>query len=212
MSTDHGKVLLQIARASIAEALGIKSTATDDTDKDADWKQADWEQAGWLQQPGACFVTLMQGDQLRGCIGTLEAHRSLLDDVTANARAAALKDTRFSPLSRDEFDETQIEVSLLSAMQPLDFSSEQDALDQLRPGIDGMVFEYGYQRSTFLPQVWEQLPDSRDFMARLKQKAGLPANFWADGVKLFRYTVSKYKESDYDALTETSAETLSEVS
>ena len=85
----------------------------------------------------------MQGDELRGCVGSLEARRSLLDDVKANARAAAFKDTRFSPLTRDEFDVTQVEVSLLSPMQPLDFASEQDALDQLHPDIDGIVFEYG---------------------------------------------------------------------
>lgn len=201
MSTDQGKILLQIARVSIAEALNIQLPECDEID----------EQADWLQQPGACFITLTQGGQLRGCVGSLEARRSLLDDVKSNARAAAFKDTRFSPLRRDEFDTIQVEVSLLTPTQPLDFANEQDALEQLRPGIDGVVFEYGYQRSTFLPQVWQQLPERKEFMAHLKLKAGLAADFWAEGVKLSRYTVRKYKEGDFDELTQTGSEIPSEI-
>ncbi len=183
-----GRILLQIARASIAEALGIDYMPTKNISEDAPW----------LQEKGACFITLTQQGQLRGCIGTLEAHRSLLEDVKANARAAAFKDTRFSPLTAGEFANTQLEISLLSAMQKIDFSSEADALAQLQPDIDGLVFEYSYHRSTFLPQVWQQLPDRKDFMAHLKQKAGLSADFWSDEVELFRYTVSKWKESDFN--------------
>jgi uncharacterized protein len=184
---EKGKILLQIARNSIAEALGRSDHVVHELPLGDDWLQAE----------GACFVTLTQGSQLRGCIGSLEPRRSLLEDVKANARAAALNDTRFTPLTADELDETQIEVSLLSATQAMDFIDEQDALQQLRPGVDGVVFEYGYHRSTFLPQVWEQLPETREFMAHLKQKAGLPADFWSDDVSLSRYTVSKWKESDY---------------
>ncbi len=179
---DAGRVLLPIARAAIAQALGRSSEAG--------------ESAPWLREPGACFVTLTQHGQLRGCIGSLQARRSLLADVKANAVAAALQDTRFAPLRAAELAHTDIEVSLLSPMQPLSFTSEADALAQLRPGMDGMVFEYGSHHSTFLPQVWEQLPAPAEFMAHLKQKAGLPANFWADGVRLQRYTVSKWKETD----------------
>lgn len=184
---DKGRILLQIARNSIAEALGRSDHVVHELPRGSDW----------LQVEGACFVTLTQGNQLRGCIGSLEPHRSLLEDVKANARAAAFNDTRFTPLTADELDETQIEVSLLSATQAMEFIDEQDALQQLRPGVDGVVFEYGYHRSTFLPQVWEQLPETREFMAHLKQKAGLPADFWSDDVSLSRYTVSKWKESDY---------------
>ncbi|NOQ90557.1 MAG: AmmeMemoRadiSam system protein A [Gammaproteobacteria bacterium] len=183
MSTNYGEVLLPIARTSIAEALG----QTHHTAKDAEW----------LQQQGACFVTLTQQDQLRGCIGTLEAHRSLLDDVKNNATAAAFKDPRFSPLTGEELGLIEIEISLLSAMQALDFSDEQEALAQLQPGVDGVVFEFGHYRSTFLPQVWQQLPSTEDFMAHLKRKAGMDTNFWADQVKLSRYTVSKWKERDF---------------
>jgi AmmeMemoRadiSam system protein A len=183
MSINYGEVLLPIARVSIADALGQIQHAAED--------------AEWLKQQGACFVTLTQQDQLRGCIGTLEAHRSLLDDVKNNATAAAFKDPRFSPLTDEESKLTEIEISLLSAMQALDFSDEQEALAQLQPGIDGVVFESGHYRSTFLPQVWQQLPTTEDFIAHLKRKAGLDANFWDDQVKLSRYTVSKWKERNF---------------
>ena len=182
-ATFKGETLLSIARASISQALGLSFDAAEDTP--------------WLQEQGACFITLMQKGQLRGCIGTLEAHWSLLDDVKANAKAAAFNDTRFSPLTIEDLNEADIEVSLLSAMQELNFSNEQEALTQLRPGIDGVVFEFGDYRSTFLPQVWQQLPDPEEFIKHLKQKAGLSPDFWADEVKLSRYTVKKYKEQDF---------------
>ncbi len=180
MSAEFGPILLPIARAAIAGALSVPQTAD--------------ESAPWLAQHGACFVTLTQGGELRGCIGTLEAHRPLLADVKSNAVAAALRDPRFLPLEADELGRTRVEVSLLSAPEAMAFSDEADALAQLRPEVDGVIFQYGPYRSTFLPQVWEQLPAPRDFLARLKQKAGLPAHFWAEGIKLSRYTVEKWKE------------------
>lgn len=183
-ATDNpGKILIPIARATISNALGKPYNATD-------------ENLPWLHEKGASFVTLTQNEQLRGCIGTLEAHRPLLIDVKANAHAAAFRDPRFSPLTMHELDSTEIEISLLSAMQPLVFSGEHDALAQLQPGVDGIVFEFGHYRSTFLPQVWEQLPDADVFMAHLKHKAGLQPGFWNEEVKLYRYTVSKWKERD----------------
>ena len=182
MPHNKGMILLPIARSAIAETLGMSCEANED--------------AAWLQDKAACFVTLMQNDNLRGCIGTLEARRTLLDDVKHNASAAAFHDSRFSPLTSGELDITEIEISLLSAMQALQFSNEQEALAQLQPGIDGVVFEFGQHRSTFLPQVWQQLPDTEDFIAHLKTKAGLPADFWADDIKLSNYTVDKWKERD----------------
>lgn len=179
-----GNVLLPIARASIAQALARPLEAPED--------------APWLQEWGASFVTLTQQGQLRGCIGSLQAHRALLADVKANAVAAALQDPRFAPLSAHELEITEIEVSLLSGMQPMAFSSESEALAQLRPGEDGVVLEYGRYRSTFLPQVWDQLPSAPLFLAQLKQKAGLPAQFWASEVRLQRYTVRKFRESDLE--------------
>lgn len=192
MTADKGKTLLSIARAAIAETLGLPHASIEQLAQDKPW----------LQEKAACFVTLTQNGQLRGCIGTLEAHRSLLEDVIHNASAAAFYDTRFSPLGRDELDITEIEVSLLSTMQPLKFSSEQDALAQLRPGIDGVLLESGLHRGTFLPQVWQQLPDKKDFMTHLKNKAGLASDFWSDNIKLYRYTVTKYKESDFTTTAE----------
>jgi uncharacterized protein len=184
-STNAGQILLPIARASIARALGRDFAAS--------------ESAPWLMETGACFVTLTQQGELRGCIGTLQAHRPLLADVQVNAVAAAFRDPRFPPLSVRELDVTAVEVSLLSPMRPLAFSSQADALAQLRPFVDGVVLEFGAHRSTFLPQVWEQLPDPDEFMANLKRKAGLPASFWAAEVRLQRYTVDKWKESDLAA-------------
>ncbi|PKO63969.1 MAG: AmmeMemoRadiSam system protein A [Betaproteobacteria bacterium HGW-Betaproteobacteria-16] len=178
-----GHILVPLARREIAQALALSAPAVD-------------QSLPRLQQHGATFVTLTQQRQLRGCIGTLQAYRPLLHDLKANAYAAAFRDPRFSPLQAHELDETDVEVSLLSAMQPLQFRDEQEAWSQLRAGEDGVVLEFGSYRSTFLPQVWEQLPEVRDFMARLKQKAGLPATFWHEEVRLSRYTVRKFRESD----------------
>lgn len=154
------------------------------------------ETAPWLAEHGACFVTLTQNGELRGCIGTLQAHRPLLADVKSNAVAAAIHDPRFMPLSVEELDITTVEISLLSPTTAMDVRGEADALAQIRPNVDGIVFEYGHYRSTFLPQVWEQLPQPRQFMAHLRRKAGLPEDFWEEGVKLSRYTVTKWSESE----------------
>lgn len=148
-----------------------------------------------LALPGATFVTLTQSGQLRGCIGSLQAHRQLDQDVRANAVAAAFSDPRFAPLTAEELPRTRVEVSLLTAPQPMTFTDEADALRQLRPNIDGIIFIAGQRRSTFLPQVWEQLPQPRVFMAHLKQKAGLPADYWSSEVQLQRYEVQKWKEA-----------------
>lgn len=182
MSTEQGKVLLKIARAAISRALNVPVVAD--------------ESASWLADKGACFVTLTQYGELRGCIGTLQAYRSLLEDVKGNAVSAALRDPRFAPLGVQELDSTDIEISLLSPTQKIEFENEADALAQLRPGIDGVVFEFGLHRSTFLPQVWEQLPRPKQFMAQLKRKAGLAEDFWAEGVNLSRYTVTKWHEEE----------------
>jgi AmmeMemoRadiSam system protein A len=176
----RGEILLTIARAAIARELGRYAHAAED--------------ASWLQQPGATFVTLRQASELRGCIGSLEPRRALVDDVKANAVSAAFRDPRFRPLQLAELDQTQIEVSLLSALEPIAFQNEQQALQQLEPGVHGVTFEYGYHKSTFLPQVWEDLRDMHEFIAHLKQKAGLPPDFWDPEVKLARYTVSKWSE------------------
>lgn len=179
----RGRVLVDIARGAIAEAFGGACLPV--------------PQEKWLEEQGATFVTLTQAGELRGCIGSLQAHRSLAADVHQNALAAAFRDPRFEPLGRHELDMTECEISLLSMAEVMEFSDEHDALAQLRPGMDGIILEYGHHRSTFLPQVWEQLSHPRLFMAHLKRKAGLPDGFWAEGIRLSRYTVSKWREADF---------------
>lgn len=183
--SDLGPTLLQLARFSISQALGQHSATPDTTANQAA-----------LAQPGATFVTLTQHGELRGCIGSLEAWRPLEQDVQANAIAAALRDSRFAPLTASELPYTRIEVSLLSAAQPLSFANEAEALSRLQPGIDGVILEANGRRATFLPQVWEQLPDPAVFMAQLKRKAGLPVDYWSDAVQLSRYSVHKWYESE----------------
>ena len=118
--------------------------------------------------------------------------------MRANAVAAALRDPRFAPLASHELDTIRIGVSLLSPMQPMAVRDEADALAQLRVGIDGLVFECLGRRSTFLPQVWEQLATPRDFLGQLKAKAGFAPDFWAADVRLHRYTVDKWEEEEED--------------
>lgn len=176
----RGAVLLKLARAAIAKRLKQPMPAVVEPE--------------WLAEPGATFVTLTINGELRGCIGTLEPHCSLGDDVTANAVAAAFRDPRFDPLRAAEFKDVRVEVSLLSPAEPIVAADEPAALAALRPHIDGVVLEYKQYRGLFLPQVWEQLPERAEFLAHLKRKAGLPMNFWSPAVRLLRFTVSKWKE------------------
>jgi AmmeMemoRadiSam system protein A len=175
-------MLVSLARAAISGRFGLNVPVR--------------EEAGFLQQPGATFVTLKRNGQLRGCIGSLSVHRSLIEDVRANACAAAFQDPRFKPLRFEELNSIRVEVSLLSALQLMAFRDEADALSQLRPGIDGLVLECGRNRGTFLPQVWESLPEPQAFLRELKRKAGLAADFWHPELSLSRYTVAKWAEPD----------------
>ncbi len=179
---DLGSSLLALARNAISNRLNLEPIVAVNTPE--------------LQKNAATFVTLTQNGQLRGCIGSLQAYRPLQDDIRENACNAAFRDPRFKPLSAEELPITRVEVSLLTPAEAMQFNSEADALGQLRPNIDGIIFSAGNRRSTFLPQVWEQLPKPADFMAHLKQKAGLPANYWGRDVKLERYTVKKWKEAN----------------
>jgi len=191
MKPDLGNALLLLARNAIADRLGLAHAPMPDHSPDPSAQP----ELAELARPGAAFVTLTRHGNLRGCIGSLEARRPLAEDVVANARAAAFSDPRFAPLTADELDGIRVEVSLLTPAQPMRFSSEADAIGQLRPLVDGVILEVGQRRGTFLPQVWESLPDARQFLRELKRKAGLPADFWSDAVKLSRYQVQKWKES-----------------
>jgi len=147
----------------------------------------------WLQETAATFVTLKLDGELRGCIGSIEAVRPLAEDVRANARAAAFRDPRFPPVDPDEVLGLEVEVSVLSPRERLAVASEAEALAALRPGIDGVLLEYDGRRATFLPQVWEAIPDPGVFLSQLRLKADLPAGFWHPAICLSRYTVEKYR-------------------
>lgn len=142
-----------------------------------------------LQEIRASFVTLTIHQQLRGCIGTLEATRPLVEDVVENAFAAGFRDPRFPPLQRNEYPQLHYHISILSPASPMQFSSEADLISQLRPGVDGLVLEDLGRRGTFLPSVWESLPQAEDFLKQLKLKAGLEASHWSPSLTIQRYTV-----------------------
>ena len=147
---------------------------------------------GALNEPRASFVTLKKGDALRGCIGSLEAHRCLVDDVAANAFAAAFRDPRFQKLEGDEVDLLNIGISVLGPRETLTFDSQQSLLDMLRPGQDGLILHDGNARATFLPAVWESLPQPAAFLEQLKIKAGLTPDYWSDTLKVWRYTTESF--------------------
>ncbi len=175
-----GRALLARARNAIASALGLATGPE--------------PQHPALGEPGATFVTLRRGGALRGCIGTLRAERELHADVRRHAMAAAFEDPRFPPLAREEFEQVHIEVSVLGEAERLQATSEAEARRALRRGVDGLILEWRGRRATFLPQVWEQLPQAAAFLNALKLKAGLPPDFWADDVRLARYEVRKFAE------------------
>jgi AmmeMemoRadiSam system protein A len=187
---DLGRSLVRIARRAIGTELG-----------EAPGIGPEWAEAGdpahpALEAPGATFVTLFRHGLLRGCIGSLEARRPLGVDVRANAVAAAFGDPRFPCLVADEFMDTSVEISLLSASQAMTADGEQALLAQLRPGVDGVVLEIAGRRATFLPQVWDTLREPKEFLAELKRKAGLPIDFWSSALHISRYSATKWRESD----------------
>lgn len=147
-----------------------------------------------LTQPGASFVTLKLNGELRGCIGCLEAYRPLIDDVSRNAYSAAFSDPRFLPLTDDEFPNLEMHISVLNPAEEISFESESDLIRQLRPGIDGLILSEGSLKGTFLPSVWEQLPNPEAFLKQLKRKAGLPADYWSDSIRVSRYTTTSFPD------------------
>jgi AmmeMemoRadiSam system protein A len=146
-----------------------------------------------LQASGASFVTLTRNGELRGCIGALEAHQALADDVREHAIAAALQDYRFPPVTPDELPEIDIEISRLTPSHPLEYDTPQDLIKCLKPNIDGVVLKYGGRRATFLPQVWEKISDPSLFLSYLCQKMGVSPDLWQHKkLEVFIYQVEEF--------------------
>lgn len=178
----RGPVLLALAREAIGRELGLR--------------EPEAPRPPWLLEPGNTFVTVRVRGSLHGCVGTVSSPRPLEEDVPANARAAAFRDPRSRPLEAVEWSLTELEVSLLGPREALPSLEEGDLRRLLRPGVDGLILEYRGWRSAFLPQVWEALPDPAIFLAQLKLKAGLPADFWHADLRTSRFTVEKWREHE----------------
>lgn len=177
----HGPKLLKLAAQSIQHGLEHgKPMPVNVQGFDSD-----------LAGTGACFVTLKQKGNLRGCIGTADAKRPLVLDVAENAFRAAFKDPRFPALKAGEMDGTDLSISVLSPQTPMTFSDEADFLDQLNPGNDGLIIEDKGHRALFLPSVWGQLPKPETFLEHLKLKAGLAKDHWSDGFRAWRFTAEE---------------------
>ncbi len=176
------QTLLQVAAESVRHGL--------DTGKPLKVKLTDYSPV--LQQDGASFVTLTIQQQLRGCVGMLKPTRPLVEDVAKNAYSAAFEDTRFSPLRAAEYAQLKYHISILNPAEPIEFDSESDLLQQLRPGVDGLILEDRGRRATFLPSVWESLPKAVDFLRHLKMKAGLAPDYWSSSLKAQRYSVEEF--------------------
>ena len=183
----EGKALIGYARQAIAARFGLQPPV--DTER---LKRED----SALAAERATFVTLTLGGRLRGCIGSIVPHRPLIDDLVANAAAAAFSDPRFSPLSVEEFEKTAVEVSLLTVPAPLAYTDVADLRSKIRPGIDGVILALNGRQATFLPQVWEELNDFDLFFAHLCLKAGLPQGCLAHHPQIYTYQVEKFKECD----------------
>ena len=171
------KALLGVARASIQHGLECGAPLPVDPAR----------YSPRLREPGACFVTLRRSGALRGCVGSIEATRSLVEDVARNAFSSAFRDTRFSPLSDEEATDLDLHLSILTPPEPFPCASEDELLAKLEPGIDGLILQDGPHRATFLPVVWESLSEPKEFLAQLKRKAGLSEDHWSDGIRFQRY-------------------------
>ncbi|QYZ64822.1 MAG: hypothetical protein OI74_06360 [Gammaproteobacteria bacterium (ex Lamellibrachia satsuma)] len=184
LSENSWETLMEVARASIRNGL--------EKGRSVPVEAADYSTE--LQAIRASFVTLNKRGRLRGCIGHLEAIKPLIEDVAENAYSAAFRDPRFPPLSPHEYDELDIHLSVLTPAVPLPFESESDLIQQLRPGIDGLILVDGMARGTFLPSVWESLPKAEDFLRHLKRKAGLPENHWSETLEIHRYETEVFPD------------------
>ncbi|NOX43095.1 MAG: AmmeMemoRadiSam system protein A, partial [Gammaproteobacteria bacterium] len=175
-SQEEKNILLDTAHASIRH--GLKSGCALPVNF--------FEYPAKLQLLRATFVTLKLNGELRGCIGSLLARETLIESVANCAYAAAFEDPRFARLTQSEFDSVLISLSILSPPESIIFASEEDLISKIRPEIDGLLLQDGFHKGTFLPSVWESLPDAKVFLQHLKQKADLPVNYWSDTIKVDR--------------------------
>jgi AmmeMemoRadiSam system protein A len=184
-ANEHAPILLDVARRSIDH--GVRAGAPLPVDP-AEFPPA-------LRAARATFITLHRIGQLRGCVGGLEPRLPLVADVAQSAFAAAFRDTRFAPVGAAELDDLHIHISILSPLEPVVVRSEEELLEKLRPGVDGLVLREGSVRGTFLPAVWERLPEPRQFLFELKRKAGFQGDYWSPRIEFQRYTVESISQS-----------------
>ena len=183
LTKEEGEYLLSIARKTIEARLFNRDITHEGP-----------ENKRYLEKLGT-FVTLTINNDLRGCIGHIIPQETLIEGIRVNAINAAFKDPRFPPLSKGEWDRVKVEISILTEPSPLKYNDAEELLLKLRPGIDGLIIEKGYQSATFLPQVWDQLPDKEEFLRHLCMKAGLSANEWKKGtLTVFIYQVQAFEE------------------
>ena len=186
MKTSDKKQLLRIARNSIGYGIHHGSDLIINIEKFSEQ----------LTGIAATFVTLFKMGELRGCVGCLEASRPLITDVSKNAFQSAFHDIRFSPVTQKELNKLIIKISILSPAETIKFSSEKDLISQICPNIDGLILRDGFNRGTFLPNVWETIPEPQSFVHHLKKKAGLSSEYWSDTIKIDRYTTFEFGEDD----------------
>jgi AmmeMemoRadiSam system protein A len=182
VKTAHRDLLSSLAWQSIRHGLDVGAPVAVDYENTAPE----------LLEDGACFVTLEHNRQLRGCIGSVRANRALAEDVATNAYAAAFRDPRFNHLEEEEFAKLKIEISVLSTPRTLKVTSENELIEMLIPGVDGIILSLGVLQGTFLPAVWEKLPQPKDFIRELKRKAGFAPDYWSENIVIERYTTESW--------------------
>lgn len=182
LNDDLRRFLIDLARRSIAYGLNNGMPLPIDLAK----------LAPDLQRPAASFVTLEKRGELRGCIGTLQILRPLAEDIAHNAYAAAFSDPRFNPVTRPELGDLEIHISILGEPKPMKIASEEALIKQLQPNVDGLILQEGSRRATFLPSVWQSLPDPRQFVHHLKRKGGWPEDYWSPSIKAYRYQTEQF--------------------
>ena len=185
LTDQEGKYLLDVARRTIQEELFEDKAAA----------RGDEQASPKFSERRGTFVTLTINGNLRGCIGHIIPQETLLQGIKENAINAAFKDPRFNPLSQKEWKDVKVEISILTDPRPLEYSDGDDLLKKIRPNIDGVIIKKGYYQATFLPQVWEQLPDKKEFFTHLCLKAGMDGNEWKKGrLEVYTYQVQAFEE------------------